>query len=388
MAYFDLLVDEGMNYTANRPLIDGEAAGRVDTLRRLAPGIVDFASWSSIYLDLAQQAEADEQWLDAATYYHQAEFYLPAGEVRNGLYDDFARNFAQGMDGVDHYERIEVPYGEQTLPGFRLPADAELGTFVFNGGYDSFVEEFYPFLLPLRELGFTVVGFDGPGQGGALRRGLHLTHEWEKPVGAVLDHFGVEDATLLGASCGGLLAIRAAAFEPRIRRVVALPASYSGLDMPMRHMFPGQARGLHSLLFAEDEAGVEALVARERTRSLTFEWCMVQGMHITGTASPYGLLQTLAMHSLNGILHRLDQDVLLTEGEHDHLFDPSWIHREMEELTNARSVTARIFTAREGAEQHCQVGNSGLARDTIVHWLTGIVPGLTARLVAANGDSS
>ena len=32
-------------------------------------------------------------------------------------------------------------------------------------------------------------------------------------------------------------------------------------------------------------------------------------------------------------------------------------YRAMRELVCARSVTARIFTAREGGEQHCQVGN-------------------------------
>ncbi len=46
------------------------------------------------------------------------------------------------------------------------------------------------------------------------------------------------------------------------------------------------------------------------------------------------------------------------EGEQDHLFNIDWLYRTMRELVCARSVTARIFTAREGAEQHCQVGNS------------------------------
>jgi alpha-beta hydrolase superfamily lysophospholipase len=47
----------------------------------------------------------------------------------------------------------------------------ERATIVFHGGYDSFVEEFYPFLEPLTNYGWTVLGFDGPGQGGALRQG-------------------------------------------------------------------------------------------------------------------------------------------------------------------------------------------------------------------------
>ena len=46
----------------------------------------------------------------------------------------------------------------------------------------------------------------------------------------------------------------------------------------------------------------------------------------------------------------------------------------MSELVCAHSVTARIFTAREGAEQHCQVGNSGLAREEIVRWLSRFYP--------------
>ena len=74
--------------------------------------------------------------------------------------------------------------------------------------------------------------------------------------------------------------------------------------------------------------------------------------------------------------------MLVTEGENDHLFDTDWIYRIMRELTCARSVTARIFTAREGAEQHCQVGNSALARDEMVRWLAKFHPGMDQRVLA------
>jgi hypothetical protein len=57
-----------------------------------------------------------------------------------------------------------------------------------------------------------------------------------------------------------------------------------------------------------------------------------------------------------------------------HLFNVGWLYRTMRELVCARSVTARIFTAREGAEQHCQVGNSALAREEIVRWLGRFYP--------------
>ena len=122
MTYFHILKDLGMNYTLNRPLLDGNAPARLEAIQALAAKIVDFDTWHDAWLGLAKQSEADSRWLDAATYYHQAEFYLPAGSVRNGLYDDFARTFARGMVGKTNYERIKVPYETGYLPGFRLRA--------------------------------------------------------------------------------------------------------------------------------------------------------------------------------------------------------------------------------------------------------------------------
>jgi predicted esterase YcpF (UPF0227 family) len=34
-----------------------------------------------------------------------------------------------------------------------------------------------------------------------------MTHEWEKPVRAVLDYFALEDVTLIGVSLGGYWAM-------------------------------------------------------------------------------------------------------------------------------------------------------------------------------------
>jgi len=377
MPFLHMLPDLGMNYTFNRPLLDGTSPARLKELGGVAPRIKDYDSWYTVWLEVAKRAEAEKRYLDAASYYHGAEFYLPAGDLRNGLYDDFARNWALGMKGVAGYERIQIPYPGGHLPGFRLQAKGtERSTFFFTGGYDSFVEEFYNFLLPLTDLGITVIAFDGPGQGGALRQGIYLDHAWEKPAKAAIDYFDLDAVDWLGASCGGYMSIRAAAFEPRIKHIISMPTSYSGLDMTLKQMRPGKAQELISRFKAGDRKGTEAVVAEERLPSSVFEWCVVQGMHITGTKTPFDFLTAIAKHSLDGILQNVKQDILLTEGEQDHLFDIDWVHRTMRELVCARSVTTRIFTAREGAEQHCQLGNSAVARHAIVHWLASFYPGM------------
>jgi hypothetical protein len=38
-------------------------------------------------------------------------------------------------------------------------------------------------------------------------------------------------------------------------------------------------------------------------------------------------------------------------------------------LVNAKSVTDRIFTKEDHAQNHCQIGNIGLLLDVIVKWI-------------------
>ena len=43
--------------------------------------------------------------------------------------------------------------------------------------------------------------------------------------------------------------------------------------------------------------------------------------------------------------------------------------RQVKALVNAKSVTGRIFTKEDHAQNHCQIGNIGLALDIIVKWI-------------------
>ncbi len=45
-------------------------------------------------------------------------------------------------------------------------------------------------------------------------------------MNAILNHFGLQDVTLLGISMGGYFCFRAAALETRIKRVIASAVAY------------------------------------------------------------------------------------------------------------------------------------------------------------------
>ena len=77
------------------------------------------------------------------------------------------------------------------------------------------------------------MAFEGPGQVEVLEEGRRsMTPHWHKPVRAVLDGYGLDEVTLLGISLGGCLAIRAAAFERRVKRVIAFDAMTDLLACP------------------------------------------------------------------------------------------------------------------------------------------------------------
>ncbi len=139
------------------------------------------------------------------------------------FYEYYAAYFKAADGGKPMVERVEVPYEEVKLPVMHVtPEGDKKGVLLIHGGNDSYFEEFFFPILYLRQKGYEVYLFEGPGQGGVVRiRKKHFTHEWEKPVKAVLDYFHLEDVTIVGVSLGGYLAPRAAAFERRIAKVVA-----------------------------------------------------------------------------------------------------------------------------------------------------------------------
>lgn len=82
-----------------------------------------------------------------------------------------------------------------------------------------------------------------------------------------------------------------------------------------------------------------------------------------------GMDIVMQLNSRNLLSWFVDQDVLILTGAEDHFIPLKMHDMQVKALMNARSITSRVFTREEQAQNHCQVGNTGLALSVMAEWL-------------------
>ncbi|MFI7582653.1 alpha/beta fold hydrolase [Kocuria sp. M1N1S27] len=371
-----------INYQLNRAHALGFADR--DELVEAAAHVRSMEDCAGVFEALSSRAADDARPRHAAGYARVAEFFTPP---RSGEKVERYRRCRELYDIVfagTPVVRHEIPCAGGTVPAYRLPATGPPtgSTVLLHGGFDSLIEEFFPLWQRVAAAGFDVIAFDGPGQGGARTlHGLTFDHDWEKPVGAVLDHFGLEQAALVGISMGGYWALRAAGHEPRIHRVVAWPPVYDWL-----HRLPPVLRG-PTRTMARHRRFMRWSVRTRARLSPTLRVVVDQVLYMLDSHDPADVADWfLGMNAEHLDSGRVDQDVLLMCGEHDAFQPPALTRAQAGALTAARSVTTRMFTRAEHADQHCQMGNLELACQVLTAWLrasdtnptaSGTEPGLS-----------
>jgi pimeloyl-ACP methyl ester carboxylesterase len=94
-----------------------------------------------------------------------------------------------------------------------------------------------------------------------------------------------------------------------------------------------------------------------------------QWMFITNAKDPAEWNALLENYSVSDVAEDIHQDVLLLAGAEDHMIPLKEYDNYLNGLSNARSITGRVFTAEEHGHKHCQVGNLKLALDVILAWI-------------------
>lgn len=370
--------EKNFDFQLNR-LINWDG-GRLEDVERISQKIKNSADWKRELIGLGDKALFEDRVEHAIAYYRMSEFFMYDGdpdkrkyyELATSLFYEYYSDYFEGSDAL--ISRYEVPYEDVKLPVWHLkPVENSKGLILLHGGNDSYFEEFLFPVLYLREKGFEVYLFEGPGQGGVMRiQGKHFTHEWERPVKAVLDYFNLRDVCLIGASLGGYLAPRAAAFEPRISKIVAWSIFPCFQDVILGTQKPFLRRIFHVLMKLRARAVINYVFYKKAKREPMIDWGLRHGMYAYEAEDPFTYAKKLKLYDLEPVAHLIKQDMLILGASQDHFIDYRMIGSEINMLTNVRSLTFRLFTDKEEAQNHCNAGNSRLALDTISSWIKDI----------------
>jgi len=166
---------------------------------------------------------------------------------------------------------------------------------------------------------------------------------------------------------GGWFCIRASAFEPRIKRVIASSVAYDYLKTmnvvfnKLHHFFVKHLRNLSNRMILKAIKKGEGMQA----------WQSFQMMYNSKKETPMEAFEEIIINPNEKNIHSelVKQDVLILTGRNDH-FIPFKAHKmQVKALVNAKSVTAKVFTKETNAQNHCQIGNIGLALETMIDWI-------------------
>ena len=217
---------------------------------------------------------AGEAWRRAALCWHWGKFvFVDDLDQQRAAHDRTVACFRRGAATLSPpAEPVRVPYGKTTLAAFlRIPGTSHQSPVVIMmPGLDSVKEELQATAEYLLARGLAVIAIDGPGQGEAEYE-LPIEPAYERVATAVADYLegrdDVDPARIggFGVSLGGYYAARAAAYEPRLKAVVALAGPYQwSLDWDI---LPPQTRAT----FQRRSGATTESEAREKAAQLTLE---------------------------------------------------------------------------------------------------------------------
>jgi alpha-beta hydrolase superfamily lysophospholipase len=368
--YHDFHNNTIINFEINRFYESAGDPSMIAEIQAVAPKIKNYTDLKREFLSLADQALIAENKMRSAYYLRIADFFTFAEDSDKQVIRKRFLDLARQAYQVEESSHFLIPYERGQLSAYRFTPDHSKGTIVFFGGFDGYQEERFPFIFFLRDAGYNVISFEGPGQGTVLEDfHLPMTPDWAKPLKAVLDYFQLEDVTLIGRSLGGCLALRAAAHEPRVRRVIPNDVMTDFYETILGQTGPIARVGLRLLLAIGAKSLVNRLSVRTMKQSLAAEWGIKQGMHVMGVKTPYEFLKCSQRFQTRDVSQLITQDILLMASAEDHYVPRHQFYDQIRLITEARSLTARLFTRHEDAQNHDQVGNMGLSLGVIVNWV-------------------
>jgi dipeptidyl aminopeptidase/acylaminoacyl peptidase len=218
----------------------------------------DNGAWERAWLSLAEKTEARAKEAlasgharTAKQYFFHANSYYRMSDVLLTIADEpkRAERFRKARDNFrtaaklsdPKIEAITVRCGAEEYDGyFCYPLNPKTGKWpavLFLGGADAYAEEIYFGGKQMLERGWAMLLVDTPGRGSSIYlKGLKTRPDYEVPGKACIDYLVSRPEVdpnrlgLMGISMAGYYAPRVAAFDKRLKALVAWSGCYSILE--------------------------------------------------------------------------------------------------------------------------------------------------------------
>lgn len=371
-----------VGYTYEKGADIGES---ISTAKEISDG--NFDSWYQAWIKTANRIEtvaktaeknknsvtARNAFLRASNYYRTAGFYMdaPADRAKSlSSYRLSKENFLKAIFYIPYVEVVSIPYEKTTLPGYFIRSEKPNAPLVIvNTGFDGTAEElFLEVGTALHERGYNCLLVEGPGQGSVLRQ-QHFSFrpDWEKVVTPIVDfaerlpNINKNKIALMGISMGGYLAPRAAAFEPRIKALIANGGVYDFGAAVYKTLPPELIK-----LLDKDPTAFNKEIDTEMKKNTTARWFYENGMWTFQVNSPSELIKKIRDYSLKDVAQNIKMPTLVIDSESD-FFMKGQAKALYEHLSGPK--TFLLFTKQQSAQSHCQMSATAISNEMILDWL-------------------
>ncbi|MDI1492949.1 MAG: hypothetical protein OHK93_004733 [Ramalina farinacea] len=393
---FDLLIPLGLALTGG-----SDISPVLGVANKVEPG--NMTSYYEEFYKLAnytkQQAEDPENaydainvrdtWFSTANYFRRADFFIHQNWSNPDIMTLWAEQTSAFNKAIAALpipgKRIRIPARKQnfTIEAIWYGAastntTAKLPTLVVGNGFDAAQEDSYHnFCAPAVLRGWNCITYEGPGQNTVRRyQDVGFIPQWEDVGTPVIDWLYENQASvvdrdslaILGNSFGSLLALRVAAFEPRIKAVVAIDGIWD--------FYQSAIASVPTDLVLLFEAGKKQefdsqLLERRATDQLSTmaAWGLDQGLWSFNTHSPFDFITQAKEYEVSDFVKKIKVPVFIGNGEFD-----SFVTGQPATLKQALGTLGTLHDFNGTAGYHCQTGATQEMVRSFFAWLNKIFP--------------
>jgi len=324
-------------------------------------------------LEKNHNISAGETYLRASNYYLAAEVFLHTNPEDPRILETYKKGadlFLKGLRLLSvPVEEVRIPYEGTTLKGYFFKTNSEKApTLLVHQGFDAPVEQTKYIADAAIRRGYNCLLFEGPGQGLSIReKGLALRPDWEKAVTPVVNYVCTrpdvdrDNIILMGISMGGGFAVRAAAYEPRIRICVVNPGYINCYSIIKDMLTPKFIN-----LYEQDAEEFNKKFLELTKYDVGLRWGIYHGMWVFGGKTPSDFLTKVRQYDYTNDLSKIKCQMLIMDGTKE-----TWGAGQAKALYDALDCPRDyiLFTEEDSAATHCQTGNPAISAQRMFDWL-------------------